>query len=485
MYKPRFKWLVDEGYGERTNSPFGVLIIGGGFSGATLAYQLVRRDSKLNIAIVDGGEIPGRGIAYSTPFLRHVLNVPAKNMSALPDDSEHFLRWARRNYSPNVQEGSFLPRAVYGRYLDSLLKETATRSGRDLPWFRDQALTLTQTDGRYSAQLKTGRKLLAKTVVIATGNVPPGDPSLPGLTDAATKYFAFSWSQKALEGLRGNATVLLIGAGLTSVDLAIGLASTGFHGTIHMLSRRGLLPQPHKNADTWPQFWNEKCPRTVRGLLRLIRKQVRAAAVAGMDWRSVIDALRPVTSEIWHSLPDEERKRFMRHARSYWDVHRHRVAPEINERLSCLSQEGRIQIHAGRITHYREENNHAAVTYRRRRDGRYQELNVDRIINCTGPEADWRRIDNSLLSSLFAQRLARPDPLFLGLDVDLDGSVRNDRGIASRSLFAIGPVRKGSLWETTAVPELRQQASSLAEHIVRVMNEVRSAEELSTEALSQ
>jgi uncharacterized NAD(P)/FAD-binding protein YdhS len=483
VHKPRFKWVVDDS--EWTHPPFSVLIVGGGFSGVTLAFQLLCRDPKLNIAIVDGGEIPGRGLAYSTPYWSHVLNVPAKNMSAFPEDAGHFFRWARRNYNPNVQEESFLPRRVYGRYLDSLLKEIATRSARDLPWFRDQALTLMQTGGLYSAQLKSGRTLLAKAVVIATGNVPPGDPSVLGLTEAATKYFSFPWSHTSLEGLRESSSVLLIGAGLTSVDLATALASTGLIGTIHMLSRRGLLPEPHKQTRTWPQFWNENCPRTVRGMLRVIRNQVRAAAEVGMDWRSVIDALRSVTPEIWDSLPDEERRRFMRHARPYWEVHRHRVAPEVSERLSCLIQEGRIQVHAGRITNYREEGNHVAVSYRRRCNGQTEELNVDRVINCTGPEADWRRIDNSLLSSLFAQRLARPDPLFLGLDVDRDGSVRSDRGAASTSLFAIGPVRKGSLWETTAVPELRQQASTLAEHIVRVMNDERSAEELSTETLSQ
>ena len=470
---------------ERTNPSFSVLIIGGGFSGATLAYQLLRRDPKQNIAIVDGGEVLGRGIAYGTRYWSHVLNVPAKNMSAFPDDAGHFLRWARRNFTANVHERSFLPRAIYGRYLDSLLKEAATRSGRDLPWFRDQALTLKQTDGLYSVQLKGGRKLLAKAVVIATGNVPPGDPSIPGLTEAATKYFPFSWSHTALDGLRDSRAVLLIGAGLTSVDLAIALASTGFHGTIHMLSRRGLLPQPHSCAGTWPLFWNDGSPRTVRGLLRLIRTELRAAAETGADWRSVIDALRPVTPEIWQSLPEEERRRFMRHVRPYWDAHRHRVAPEISERLAYLVQQGRVQVHAGRISNYREEGNHAVVTYRRRRDGLAEEVNVDRVINCTGPEANWRRIDNSLLSSLFAQRLARPDPLFLGLDVDPDGSVRNDLGVASRSLFAIGPVRKGSVWETTAVPELRHQACRLAEHMLRVLNEDAAADTWSAETLSQ
>jgi uncharacterized NAD(P)/FAD-binding protein YdhS len=220
-------------------------------------------------------------------------------------------------------------------------------------------------------------------------------------------------------------------------------------------------------------------------LVRLIRDQVRVAAEVGIDWRSVIDALRPVTPEIWRSLPEIERRRFMRHARPYWEVHRHRIAPEVSDQLTRLVNEGQIIVHAGRITDYREGENHAAVTYRRRGDGQTNELHVGRVINCTGPEADWRRIDNSLWSSLFAQRLARPDPLFLGLDVERDGSVVNDQGVASKCLFAIGPVRKGGLWETTAVPELRQQASDLAERIVRAMNEGRSTEVQATEPLSR
>jgi uncharacterized NAD(P)/FAD-binding protein YdhS len=481
----RFEQETDSDDSDHVAPSFDVLIIGGGFCGTTLAVQLSRRDPELKLAIVDSGKTPGQGLAYGTTYQCHVLNVPAKNMSAFSEDPEHFVRWARRHHDPDVQDGSFLPRMVYGRYLASLLKEAAATSGRDLLCFRDEAVTLTRTDGLFSTQLKSGRKLLARAVVIATGNVPPGLSSVSGLTDAATRYVTFAWSQTALQGLRGNADVLLIGAGLTSVDLAIALCSKGFRGKIQMLSRRGLLPQAHLQTGTWPQFWNEACPRTVRGLMRLIRNQVRAAAKAGLDWRCVIDALRPVTPDIWRSLPDTERRRFMRHVRPYWDAHRHRVAPEVSEQLSGLIRNGRIQIHAGRITNYREDENQAGVSYRRRQDGRTEELFVGRVINCTGPEADWRRIDNSLLSSLFAQRLARPDALFLGLDVDADGSVLNDQAVPSQSLFAIGPVRKGKLWETTAVPELRQQASDLAEHIVRIMSAARSAVEESIEPLSR
>jgi len=210
-----------------------------------------------------------------------------------------------------------------------------------------------------------------------------------------------------------------------------------------------------------------------------------AAADVGIDWRSVVDALRPLTPEIWRSLPGVERKRFVRHLRPYRDVHRHRVAPDVSEQLTRLIGEEQIQIHAGRLSDYRKDENQVVVTFRRRRDGRAEKLHVSRVINCTGPEADWRRIDNSLFSSLFAQRLARPDSLFLGLDADHNGSVLNWQGAVSKSLFAIGPLRKGGLWETTAVPELRQQAYSLAEHIVRVISEESCAEEQPTDSLSR
>jgi uncharacterized NAD(P)/FAD-binding protein YdhS len=469
--KTQFGWVVDGANCGETNLQFDVLVVGGGFSGTMLAIQLSRRDPQLKIAVVDKGKIPGRGLAYSTYYRFHVLNVPAGKMSALPEDSDHFLKWARANHDSRVREEDFLPREVYGRYLSSLLDETVSRCGKNLTWFRDETLLLTRKGDSFQAQLKSGRELLAQSVVIATGNLPPGDPSVLELADRTSRYVSVAWSGEALEGHHADASVLLVGAGLTAVDLAIGLVTSGFQGKIHMLSRRGMVPQDHKETTRWPQFWNEECPRTVRGVLRLIRSQVRTAAATGTDWRSVIDALRPVTQDIWRSLPTEERRRFMRHARPYWDAHRHRVAPEIGELLSHLIEEGQIKLHAGRITGYREDQDQVAVAFRRRPGGQIDELRVDRVINCTGPEADWRRIDNSLLNSLFAQGLAKPDPLFLGLDVDSDGAVRNEHGIASRSIFAIGPVRKGSLWETTAVPELRKQASDLAEHIARVSKE--------------
>src|SRR5208283_4105244 len=253
---------------------------------------------------------------------------------------------------------------------------------------------------------------------------------------------------------------------LTSVDLVMALRGREFRGTIHIISRRGLLPQPHKSAAPWPPFWNESAPRTARGLTRLVRDQVRVAAMQGVDWRAVIDSLRPFTQRIWRLLPLSEKRRFLRHVRPYWEVHRHRVAPEIGGLIGNQLLNGQLQIHSGRITRYSEDADGVAVTYRDRDTGKKRRLRVARVINCTGPEADCRKLDDPLLCSLRNQRLSRPDPLFLGLDVSDDGALIDAYGVPSHFLYAVGPARKGSLWETTAVPEIRTQILELAQHLV-------------------
>jgi len=252
-------------------------------------------------------------------------------------------------------------------------------------------------------------------------------------------------------------------------------------GTIQMLSRRGLLPQAHKATAPWPPFWTEQAPATVRGLLRLIRTQVKAAEKAGSGWRAVIDSLRPFTQEIWRSLSFSERRRFLRHVRPYWDVHRHRIAPAIGTTLASQIQDGQIEIHAGRIKSYAEDTDGVEVTYRARESGQLERLRVDHVINCTGPESDCRKADDPWLTNLMRRKLARPDPLFLGLDVSPDGALIDGYGDVSDLLYAVGPVRKGCLWETIAVPELRVQVSNLS----RLLLAVRQEKQCRPEANSQ
>lgn len=442
-----------------------IAIIGGGFAGAVLAAQVLRKSGgAASVVLIERGPRPGLGVAYGTKCGEHLLNVRAQNMSAYPDDPEHFLRWARLHHSLEVKPGDYLPRRLYGRYVASVLQEEIERYPRQFTHVQDEAVALERAGGVAEIRLRSGESVSAGEIVLALGNFPPGDPHLPGRTERSRRYVSNPWASSTRDA--AHESILLIGSGLTSVDIAIALRERGCAGTVHILSRRGLLPQSHQATAPWPPFWNETSPRTVRGLLRLIRMQVEAAERMGSDWRAVIDSLRPFTQEIWRSLSRQERRRFLRHVRPYWEVHRHRIAPDIASSLATQIQRGQIATHAGRIMEYREDADGVDVTYRDRESGRLKRLRVDQVINCTGPESDCRRIESPLLRDLLRQKLVRPDPLFVGLDATSEGALLDAFGEASDFLYTLGPARKGSLWETTAVPEIRRQAAELADHLL-------------------
>ena len=447
---------------------FNVLIIGGGFSGTILAVQLLYRAPSLKIAILERESLPGRGIAYGTHYTFHLLNLPADKMSAFAEQPEHFSRWAQANYDPSVQARSFLPRSVYGRYMESLLSHAVANAPREsFTWVKDEALSLTRRHGAFAVQTRNGPELRAESVVITTGNYPPSDPKIPGLHRSDVHYVSYPWSSNALADLPAEGAVLLLGSGLTSMDITVALKSKGFKGQIYIISRRGLVPQPHRVATPWRDFWEPNWPHTIREWVRLVRREVENASAKGWDWRAVVDALRPITQKIWSSLPIKERHRFLRHVRGYWEVHRHRAAPEIADMIADLIEDGQVRVYAGKILRYADHDNVAEVLFLDRKKGTTDTLWVNRVINCTGPESDCRRIQDSLVTSLFVQGLARPDGLFMGLDVNETGALLDVNGRPSNLLFAVGPPRKGCLWETTAVPEIRAQASELAEGLLR------------------
>ncbi|HVW34960.1 MAG TPA: hydroxyacylglutathione hydrolase, partial [Acidimicrobiia bacterium] len=280
-----------------------------------------------------------------------------------------------------------------------------------------------------------------------------------------------AWQPDALAGLAGSdRPVVLVGTGLTAVDVVISLEQAGFTGPIHAVSRRGLLPRAHVPLSGPagvgnPPVW---APRTARELLAALRAEVRRAGRQGGDWRDVVDGLRPVTQELWASLPEDERERLHRHALRYWEVHRHRMAPAIAGRIAALQASGGLRIAAGRILSVAEHRSGAEVIVRPRQGrGATGPIRIDAaaVIRCTGPREQLGEVGDPVLDSLFAVGDARPGPLGLGLAVDADGRLLDRHGRPSDVLWAIGPLRRGALLETTAIPEIRVQASALARMI--------------------
>jgi len=205
---------------------FDIAIIGG-FTGATLAAQLLSRaDRPLSVALIDRGPGRARGVAYSTQDSVHLLNVPAQNMSASDDDPEHFLRWARFNFDSGAQPGDFLPRRLYGQYLESALASAELHCDQFV-WMRDEAVRITRATGKSQITLRSGQNIFADRVVLALGNFPPGDLRLPG-NHSRHGFVSNPWAVDALDGIPPDGSVLLVGSGLTSVDMVLVRANANF-----------------------------------------------------------------------------------------------------------------------------------------------------------------------------------------------------------------------------------------------------------------
>jgi uncharacterized NAD(P)/FAD-binding protein YdhS len=443
-----------------------VAILGGGFCGAMTAAQLLARaEAPFTIALVERRAEPGLGVAYGTTEAAHVLNVPAAGMSAYPDRPTHFLDWLRAQ--PGFEDApgtTFAPRMLYGRYVRDVLAaaEAQAPGGVRLERVRAEAVGLTPeaTGGRVA--LADGRTVMAARVVLALGHFPPADPPVVGAEAfyAGDRYIGEPWAPGALDRVGPDDDVVLIGAGLTAIDWALALDARGHRGRLHMVSRRGLLPQPHVPGLP-PAAMPTAEFTSASTLMRWVRAAVARVVAEGGDWRQAVDGLRPQLQGIWRSLAPAEKRRFLRHARPYWEVHRHRTAPAIAERLAVLVVEGRLHVHAARVAGYTSDASGVDVALR---SG--VSLRAAWVVNCTGPEANFRKMRHALIADLLTHGLVRADALGMGIEVDEEGRVVPADGSVSAWLWALGPLRKGRLWETTAVPELRGQAGAIAGQFV-------------------
>lgn len=451
-----------------------IAIIGGGFSGCLVAANLLR-DATVPVVIklIERSPEVGRGVAYGTQISCHLLNVPAGKMSAFADEPAHFLNWLQRNGYADSTASSFIPRQVYGDYVRALLKEAETnaQAGVRLQRIVGEAVALETTATGIRVYLKDGECLCVKKAVLALGNFPASLPEpLAGLENC-DRYVRDGWEADAVAGLNPEDSILLVGTGLTMVDAVATLHQKGFHGKIYAVSRHGLMPAGHKITSHYPPFINaDSAPKNARELLHLVRREVRAAVAQGHDWRAAIDALRPVTQQLWQALPLQEQKRFLRHVKAYWEVHRHRIPEEMANLLDATVQSGQLKHYAGRIQSCRELENRVAVTIRERGKQTEKVFLVSRILNCTGSNCNYRKLQHPLLASLQEQKLIRFNELSIGIDTAPNGALIDANGKVSELLYTLGTPRKGNLWETTAVPEIRVQAATLAQELLKSFN---------------
>ncbi|OEV04106.1 hypothetical protein AN216_07710 [Streptomyces oceani] len=443
-------------------------VVGAGAAGTLVAVQVcetaLRRARPLDLVLIDPAPEAGRGAAYATRDPEHRLNVPAGGMSCYPEDPEHFLRWLCRHGRPEVSAGDFVSRYRYGSYLADTLGRAViaahgTVSVRRLRVAVDGCAW--PSDGRARLRLADGRTVSADSVVLATGPAPGGG-WIPEELREAPGFVARPWAPGALDALaEADGDVLLVGSGLTAVDLALSLQRVD--RTVHSASRNGLLPQSHTTS---PQPPLPPPPELAEGmpldrLRTVVRRHLAAAVREHGDWRPAMDGLRPVTARMWQGLSERDRAVAISRDATRWNVHRHRMAPATAQAVDQARSTGRLRLHTGRL-----------ASVRPLEDGRFDavlasgsRLTVRWVVDCTGPGDRLDASGDPLWSGLLSEGLAVAGPLGMGVATER-GRLCDADGDTSRPLYTLGAPRQGELWETTAMPEIRVQAAELAADLV-------------------
>ena len=438
-----------------------IAVVGGGAAGVLTAAQLRRRRDDAQITLIDVSGRPGTGAAYGTPDPTHLLNVPAPRMSAFPDDPDHFTTWLDEHAVATFD--GFAPRSAYGRYLLDVLRDAEVRL--------ETAEVVRLEPGPPSRlTLSDGRVLAADAVALATGRPPGTIPESleralgPALMGDDARVVVDPWEPGALVGLaaRKPERVLVIGSGLTGVDVALHLVARG--STVTLLSRHGEMPRRFRSVGPPTDIPNVSgLPEhpTLDQLRQAITDDVAAARANACDWRQVIDALRPHTASLWRSLGWPDQRRFLREDLRAWEVLRHRMPPAVADAIDEALESGALSVQAGELVDARagEEVTLVVATA----DGSVRH-HVDAVVVAAGTAWDRRALAKSRLwGDLLDRKIADWHPSGIGVRVHESGYLIDAAGGAVSGVVCIGAIRQGELWESTAIPEIRSQAAAIAE----------------------
>ncbi len=440
-----------------------VVIVGGGFSGAAVAFHLLRGASaETRIHLVEKGPRVGRGIAYGVESDCFRLNVPASRMSIDPGVPDDFVSFA----GAEEDRHAFLSRAVYGRYVATRLARALEEgAGRAQVW-HDEATRVTRSE----VHLRGGARLAADLVVVATGL---SQRLAPEVRDARVLD---AWDELALAGLPSHGRILILGSGLSALDVLAFLDARGFDGRATLVSPRGLIPlthAPQAAPAAAPPLDVSAAPPTLAALVPWVRGAIAAAVAQGTSWQAAVDRLRPHVATLYRRLSAHDRARFVRHVRPYWDVFRHRAPRESLERLHGWAEQGRLERVSGRVRLLGDDGARVRVAIAERR-GVTREDSFDAVVRCIGPALKTSDGESPLVRSLVDAGLACRAASGLGIDTDPDGYLLDADGRPNPRLVAMGALRRASDWETTSVPDIAVHARAIAAAFERNIPAARS-----------
>ena len=453
-----------------------VAVVGGGFSGLMALVHLARAMPKARISLFERRPLRAPGVAYGGCDRSHLLNVPAVRMGAFPDDPGAFHRWLEARLPGAFRADDFAPRALFGEYLLETVAAALAEAGDRITLVRDAVVHVDRLPSRIELLLASGRSTVADAVIVAPG-MPPARAPWNRVDHGALRaaLIADPWEPGAFEGVDPGAEVLVLGSGLTAIDVAQGLRRAGHVGVIRMVSRNGRLPLAHavpgEPAATLDGSALGGGPSAV---MHAVRTLARARAKAGLGWQGAVDAIRPHASAVWQSWTPAQRRRFLRHARPAWEVHRHRAPRAVLDDLGQQMLEGSIVVERGALAALHPAPGEAVEAQVKGPDGAWRSHRVARIFNCIGPAMGIRDTVDPMLGSLLRSGLAVEDEAGIGLRTGPDGELVARSGIGDDRIVLVGALRRGDLWESTAVPELRVQAARAAAHVAATLAGVRA-----------
>ena len=444
-----------------------IVIVGGGFSGTMTAVQLSQLAKEpLCVYLINAKNPFGKGTAYSTSFDGHLLNVRAAQMSAFPDEKNEFVNWLKQNkeYShtdTNCLQNQFIPRKIYGRYVSEILDNEVTQRGI-IKLIRDEVIDIKYENGKATVLLHSHPAITANKVVLALGNFLPAHPFPHNDAFISSRYYIHDPWRAQLGSLRDSyLPILLVGTGLSTVDVFLTLSDMNYHGKIYITSRNGLLPTRHSEYDDFNFDDDLLNYSQLKELFVVIKRNLKRAHSAGKGVDGALDKIRIHIQTLWQKLSIADKKQFMRHLRPYWSIVRHRIPAPIHKRLLSAINNGQAEIITGRISSTNAAEHFAEVKIELK-NKHTETIRVSKVINCTGPQQDYTKIENQLVKNLIQNHYILPHELKLGIVATPDGNIIQPNGKPSEFLYTLGSSLTGVLWESIAVPELRIQAKTIA-----------------------